>query len=410
MLIFSIALALVFQYPVASQLVDSSKYSAYIRKTWLDGCEHYNNIDLQKSCAGNNGVYRVTGAATLFFLLAAIAVALKPTANREAWPAKYILFTLLCGITVFIPNEPLFSGIYLNIARIGGIMFIFLQQLIILDVAYDWNDSWVEKANAAEAEQAGSGKKWLGAILASCVILFSCAIAGISLLFVYFTGCSTNNAFISITLILGIFIVFAQLTGQEGSLLSSACIFAWAVFLCHIAVSKNPKGECNPKLGHSDNLSIALGLLITIISLAWTGWSWTAEDKLNYKKTEPAEEAPSSANEAEPKSRKVSGVVTGQEHDEEEGKNGDDTDEDNIQNNPQRLSNSWKLNFILAVISCWMATALTSWGTVSANGDAANPQVGETGMWMVIASQWLVLSLYLWTLVAPKLFPGRDFS
>ena len=54
--------------------------------------------------------------------------------------------------------------------------------------------------------------------------------------------------------------------------------------------------------------------------------------------------------------------------------------------------------------------ALTSWGAIEKNGDIANPNVGEASMWMLIVSQWVALLLYLWTLVAPRLFPDRDFS
>ena len=41
---------------------------------------------------------------------------------------------------------------------------------------------------------------------------------------------------------------------------------------------------------------------------------------------------------------------------------------------------------------------------------AANPQVGKVNMAMIAISQWVALSLYAWTLVAPRLFPDRDFS
>lgn len=74
------------------------------------------------------------------------------------------------------------------------------------------------------------------------------------------------------------------------------------------------------------------------------------------------------------------------------------------------FSNSWKLNMVLALISCWFAMALTGWGSVSSGGDAANPEVGKVSMWMLIASQWLFMALYTWSLVAPRLFPDRDFS
>jgi hypothetical protein len=65
---------------------------------------------------------------------------------------------------------------------------------------------------------------------------------------------------------------------------------------------------------------------------------------------------------------------------------------------------------ILVMVTCWTSMTLTKWGDISTDGSVANPSVGDVAMWMLMASQWIVLFLYLWTLVAPRLFPDRDFS
>jgi hypothetical protein len=51
-----------------------------------------------------------------------------------------------------------------------------------------------------------------------------------------------------------------------------------------LAVSKNPNRECNPQLGEDNIIGIVLGVGLTTISLAWTGWSYTAEAKINGSK------------------------------------------------------------------------------------------------------------------------------
>ena len=56
--------------------------------------------------------------------------------------------------------------------------------------AYNLNESWVEKSNKAEIEEGEkAARKWLGAILAACALLFAGSIVVIVLLFVYFSGC-----------------------------------------------------------------------------------------------------------------------------------------------------------------------------------------------------------------------------
>ena len=113
-----------FQYGLAPVLGGDNDWN-YILDAWTDGCEQYRGFNssnteeemLLESCVGNYANYRVATATTLFFLLAAIAAALKPTANREAWPAKFVLWLFAVGGLVFVSNDPLFSKVYLNVAR-----------------------------------------------------------------------------------------------------------------------------------------------------------------------------------------------------------------------------------------------------------------------------------------------------
>jgi serine incorporator 1/3 len=234
LLILTLALAFAFQYGVGPY-IHSISIGNYVQKAWTDGCLDFATEDLAERCVGNNGVFRATASALVFYVLAAIAAACKPTANREAWPAKFVLFLFMVLVTCFIPNDPIFSGIYLQIARIGGFLFILAQQVVILDLAFNWNDSWVEKSNAAELEEVGSGKKWLAAILVSCFVLFTLSLVGIGLMFAYFNGCGTNEAFIAITLVMGIAVTAAQMSGEESSLLGSGVIVAYTTNLCYNA-------------------------------------------------------------------------------------------------------------------------------------------------------------------------------
>mmetsp|Transcript_20721 Transcript_20721/g.41909 ORF Transcript_20721/g.41909 Transcript_20721/m.41909 type:complete len:285 (-) Transcript_20721:34-888(-) len=284
-----------------------------------------------------------------------------------------------------------------------------------MDLAYNLNESWVEKANQAELEEGEeAGRKWLGAILAMCVFLFALSIAIIALLFVYFSGCPSNEAFISVTLIMSLIVTAAQLTGEEASLLTSAVVVTYVSYLCFTAVSKNPNEVCNPKLGEEDILGIVLGVGFTLLSLAWTGWSFTAESKLNSKNAESEENLlADNENQAETAldtdEKDVKGVVTNQAYGtsgDEEAEGGGKTQDSGGKKSHQ----SWKLNVVLALVACWFAMAVTGWGAIEVGGNAANPDVGKVSMWMIIVSQWTALSLYLWTLVAPKLFPDRDFS
>lgn len=302
-------------------------------------------------------------------------------------------------------------------------IFIVIQQIILIDLAYNWNDAWVGKADSADRLDWGSGAKWLRATIAVCAGFYILAFVGIGLLYHYFSGCGGNTAIITMSLLGIIAVTLVQLSGFEGSLLTSSVISLYVVYLGYSAVSKNPHGLCNPQLAReNDPYDIVMGLFLTALSLAWTGWSWTAEDRLSSDGVKKARSLGKSGNtfrrgedplldlddpllEYNDEDRPPSGLALS---------SGDGDDILSSQS-----CDIWKLNAILALVSCWVAMSLTGWGSISGGvveeegieyHTAANPQVGKVNMAMIAVSQWVALLLYTWTLAAPRLFPDRDFA
>lgn len=419
LLLISIGLSLFYQYYVGPALKPESIDSynpvlAYVAESWVDGCEFTTedqdgnevyNEELREKCSGYNGVYRVAGSTLIFYLLAGVAAVCKPSANREAWPAKFVLFLFMVAGTLFLPNDPLFDPILLNIFRIGAVSYIIFNQLIILDMAYNINESCVEKADKAELDEGeGAGRKWLLILIGSSAIMFIASFVAIGLMFHYFSGCKSNTAFISITLIVGILSTVLQLMGVEASLFTSACIFAYSTFLCYTAVSKNTNGQCNPQLGEENVANVILGLAVAIIAILWTGYSATAYRAVGQKSDNVGGESDDNEEQA------VGGVVVNGANEESNLVGSNNGDDENGEEEERTFSSSWVLNCILASITCWYAMTLTSWGSIASSGNLANPGAGDVSMWMVIASQWLMNALYCWTLIASKVFPDRDFS
>jgi hypothetical protein len=418
LLALAIAASLWFQYVVGPSIVSQSgwiwkSYRAIpgsgkiIFDSWHAECAKWyqDEPDLLTQCAGNAGVFRPMFLAFFYFVVNAIVTSFIPHLNKEAWPAKYALFFFGLLISMFIPSYPLFSGFFLWTARLGAAVFVIFQQIILVDVAYNINDCFVEKANEADMLAYGSGTGWLQAIIGACVSLYVASITCIGVMFAEYDGCAGNTWVISLSLIAIIGMTALQLSGTDGSLLTSSVMSIYIVYLCFSIVSKNPKHECNPRLGENDVWGITVGLLLTIVSLAWTGWSWSAETRLTVESVASAKsvapqqsdvnlEVPFLDSENQP----TTGLVTEQTNGSEESAD---------------LSNVWKLNVVMALISCYVAMILTSWGTINGldeNHNAANPTVGYVNMAILGVSQWLAISLYCWTLVAPRLFPDRDFS
>ena len=386
--------------------------------SWYASCEHYGDDGesqhLLVQCAGNAGVFRPMFVALIFFAVQAIATYAEPTLNKEAWPAKYAIYLILVGITVFFNNSPWFTGIFLWVGRFGAALFLILQQVILIDIAYDWNEDWIDRADQQDRLSYGSGNTWLHAIVCTCGIFYLLALTGIGLLYHYFAGCSENTWIITLTLIGFVAFTAVQLSGTDGSLLTSSIMSVYVVYLAYSMVSKNPDGQCNPQLGGSDAWGIAIGLTLTAVSLAWTGFSWTAEERLNIDNVQSARSVTGLSPESnstsvnldqpflDPEDRPATGLVT------------ESDSMPSAANGRLAGAGVWKLNVVMALICCFVAMILTGWGTITEikedENNAANPTVGRVNMAMIGISQWTAILLYLWTLVAPRVFPDRDFS
>ena len=400
-------------------------------KAWHESCSQYEDqLDLMEQCAGNAGVFRPTFLSAFYFFANAIATRIVPTLNKEAWPAKYALFFFGLLVSMFIPSYPrkcflhcsllnriiksiyahsllmsiVFNGFFLWVARFGAAIFVVLQQVILIDVAYNWNDDWVEKANDADRLAYGSGSGWLQAIVGVCLTMYTTSIVAIGFMFSSFDECPANAWVITLTLLAVLGMAALQLSGDDGSLLTSSVISLYIVYLCFSIVSKNPKHECNPRLGENDVWGITIGLLLTLVSLIWTGWSWSAEARLSVESVQAPKTVAPQSDELnlevpflDQDEQVTTGLVT------EQSSGAEDPD----------MSHIWKLNIVMGLISCYVAMILTGWGTVDGldeNHNAANPTVGRVNMAILGVSQWLAIGLYSWTLIAPRLFPDRDFT
>lgn len=453
LLSITILTALLFQYVLAPSIIHQNGwwkiYSSIpgmgkiMFHSWTDSCLKYNqeNIDAGKNdvysdlyvqCVANTGVFRPTFVSTVFFLLSAVATKANPHLNKKVWPAKFGMYFILLAIVMFVPNEPLFTPIYLILLRLGAMMFIFIQQIILIDMAYNANETLVGFAEEADNEEWGSGVVWLRTIIILAVVLYITSFTGIGILYHYFNGCTENSIVITLTLLQIIIMTVIQLVySEEGSTLTTSVLSLYSTYLAYSIVSKNPNGVCNPTLGEDDIWSIVIGLCLTMVSLAWTGWSWTAQSRIE---SVDALETTTSLNSAavggssngggdvtrmsqsanlnldvpflDPNERPTTGLVM-------------ESDDNEYDDSPSAASASpslWKLNIVMVLISCWVGASLTGWGSITSGvGEAgehtaANPLVGRLNMFMIALSQNVAILLYLWTLVAPKLFPDRDFS
>ncbi|CAM9208609.1 unnamed protein product [Chrysoparadoxa australica] len=371
LVIGSIILGLLTQYYWAD---DAARYLS----AWSGSCGD------SSSCIGNHAIYRTSFIDSVFFSLMMVGSAFSGYFNNRYWGPKLLLWSGLTLAAIFMPNHVFGDGGYVWVARFGAFLFTILQQLVLIDIAYKWNDTWVAKAES-EPELGGTV---LGLLVTACVLIYGGSLVSVGFMFHFFKGCPANNAILSLTLVLSTLATGLQLSGEEGNLLASAIVTAYSVYLSFTALSKGPHEECNPFVGDENVTGKVMGLLLTCISLVWIcAKASTSVTKLLGGETPEV----MSPGRAQPFITSDSNEDGGPQEDLDDGGEG------------------WRFNLVLVLICMYFGMSLTNWG-VHTEEDGTNPKHGAAAMWLTVSGQWVCLLLYGWTVVAPRLFPDRDFS
>lgn len=387
---------------------------------WQDGCDDPTySEEFKDTCIRNTAVYRVSFVDAAFFFLMALCACCSSTFNNGFWGLKSLLWTVGLIACIFLSNNIFDTDGYVWVARVGAFIFIIMQQIVLIDLAYRINDGFVEKANSFGEDTEGA-KPYFVSLIVFSAILYLGSLAAIGAMFHYFTGCPSNDLVISLTLIVSIMVTVMQLVGGEGNLLTSAVVTAYATFLCFSAVSKTPRDSCNPFVGEENYASVLIGLGLTIFSLFWvtlnaaktvtallggspveveeaTGPVHATESSLEVggdkskpfvQNAAPVGEQPSSA--AEPYA--PAPTTAGGAEPSSDGGLG------------------WRFNVVMVLISMFFAMMLTNWGDINTDGESDDPKQGWTAMWLTTGGQWVCFLLYAWSLIAPRMFPDRDFA
>eukprot|EP01126_Amoeba_proteus_P054033 TRINITY_DN6617_c0_g1_i8.p1 TRINITY_DN6617_c0_g1~~TRINITY_DN6617_c0_g1_i8.p1 ORF type:complete len:167 (+),score=45.76 TRINITY_DN6617_c0_g1_i8:1189-1689(+) len=154
----------------------------------------------------------------------------------------------------------------------------------------------------------------------------------------------------------------------------------------------------------SNNAVLVLGVLCTFLALVYSAISAGSTDADLSLPTSHAGQHLISPLPSETNSNKEDGIpatdVT-QDRGEEDGAD-----------SPVTYNFSF-FQFIFFLASLYLSMILTNWQTVSSVQSGANSTYavdqGMAASWAKATSSWVVLLLYLWTLIAPVIFPNRRF-
>ncbi|XP_073046988.1 uncharacterized protein [Primulina eburnea] len=345
--------------------------------------------NLPKEWFQMQAVLRVGLGNFLFFgILALIMIGVKDQNDKRdslhhgGWIAKMLVWTLLVILMFFLPNAII--SIYGFISKFGAGLFLLVQVIILLDATHSWNDSWVAKDE----------RKWYIALLAVSIACYLAAFTFSGILFIWFNpsghDCGLNIFFLSMTIILAfIFAVVALHPKVNGSLLPASVISIYCAYVCYTGLSSEPRDYvCNGLHNKSKAVTLStliLGMLTTVLSVLYS--ALRAGSSTTFL--------------SPPGSPRAGDKKPLLESDELESGKGKDSEA-----RPVTYSYMF-FHLIFALASMYSAMLLSGWTSSSENADLID--VGWTSVWVRICSEWVTAGLYVWSLVAPLLFPDREF-
>jgi serine incorporator 1/3 len=391
-------------------------------------------LDCQ-ALVGYTAVYRICFAmACFFFLFAIIMIRVKTSKDPRSaiqngfWFFKILILVGICVGAFFIKNSSdasnmagsQFGTAWMVIGMIGAFLFIIIQLILLVDFAHSWNENWIRRHEESDS------KIWFIGLVAFTVLFYLVAIVLVALFYVFYAKeaeCSLHKFFVSFNLILCIIVSIIAVLPQvqeanpRSGLLQSAVITLYTFYLTWSSMTNNPNQKCNPSFtqilsggvpvngtgdmtldnGVSVDYKSIISLVIFLICVLYASIrtsSMSSMSKLTinsgdavYLKDDDDKllDTSDSAGDSEKGASKVY-------DDEAEGV----------------AYNYSFFHFMFMLASLYIMMTLTHW--YKPTSDLKYMNANEPAMWVKIASSWVCIALYVWTLVAPLVLRNRDFE
>ncbi|CAK9203507.1 unnamed protein product [Sphagnum troendelagicum] len=325
----------------------------------------------EANCIGSEGVLRLSLGCFVFFFtmyLTTVGTSRKDD-PRDAWhagwwPIKSVMWIVLVVVPFLIPSA--FIQIYGEVARFGAGIFLIIQLLSIVNFVYYWNEDWLSEKNERRCRLPMVG------VSATAYVL---SLVGIVLMYVWFAPratCGLNIFFITWTLILIIVMTAISLHSKvNAGLLTSSLMALYLVFLCWSAIMSEPlSATCNTRprqTGRGDWLTV-ISFLIAFSAIIFATFT-TGLDSASFSFSK---------------------------------------DEGNVTDDKVPYSYGF-FHFVFAMGSMYFAMLFVGWN-LHQTMHRWSIDVGWSSTWVKIVNEWLAAGLYIWTMIGPFIFKGRDFT
>ena len=377
-------------------------YGHYIFK--IPFIEDYVSCDTDNdACIGVSAVLRTSFTLTLFHLLLFLVCLcggdVVSALNEGAWPLKIIVVMAFFVLTLFMPTN-FFKG-FGYVAMVASFLYLIYQMILIIDMAYSWNSNWVGKYDVSNSGSGGNTTCWAVIIITATVLTFGAAILIYVLLYLYEASSVADYIVISAPIVAGV--VYTGLTVSPivkgGSIFTCGLILLFQSFLTASVQLSRPdsKSDATSKSAYFWQMAIGLGYMFFV--LFYVG-AKTKKTEVEKKNEEPAQQVTSKAGD----------VVAEEAGD--EGKVPLATSSGKEADEVQKVTLATAMfHLLMAFASMYYSMVISNWGSPTVNGKETqffSSKILSYGA--LLAGQWLGVLFFIWSLIAPRVCPSREFS
>lgn len=359
------------------------------------------------SCLGLAVVYRLSFVLAVFHFLVGLCCLTRDgfakIVNEGLWGVKMLIVLGGVAASLFISND--FFIPYAKASLYLSAIFLFVQAVSLIDAFYLWADFWREKFD--------NGNNCYGCLLIFTSLLMYAAgtffvIQGFKNFWV--AGCTGSKILILMAIILSVaFVVLIILKFHPtGSIITSGAITIFGVFLFWSALVSNPSQTCNPVYDSKTSMLLQIAFSFAFAFSCNIYWALVTQKSTAYEAAQLPQVSSSEGDEEidkkieqEQKDAKADGGQTNLIK--TDGKEQEFIEYEN---------NSYiKFHGFMVLFSIYICAVFTNWGHASINSSTWNYEGSHTDgpYYIKIAIGIFTFGLYLWTIVAPTLFPDRDF-
>uniref|UniRef100_A0AAX7VBV1 Serine incorporator 5 n=1 Tax=Astatotilapia calliptera TaxID=8154 RepID=A0AAX7VBV1_ASTCA len=382
---------------------------------YAEFCQTVNAGEDCKTLVGYAAVYKVCfGMACFFFFFCIFTIRVNNSTGCRAavhngfWLLKFIALVACCAGGFFLPNESTFLEVWRYIGAVGGFIFLLIQLMLLVEFAHRWNANWYSGVKY--------NRLWYAALAFVTLVLFSVGVGAVIFMGIFYThpeACLLNKIFLgingSLCLVVSLLAIspFIQKLQPNSGLLQPGVITVYVMYLTFSAFSSKPKEMVvidgvnttvcvfpfNSGTESDKKIVTGLGTVILfgcVLYSCLTSTTRRSSAALRVcRNTEPETEV-----NAQPY----------QEYDEEQTGSGQNVVYDEREGTIYSYA---FFHFVFFLGSLYVMMTATNWFHYDNHKIEKLLDGSWSVFWVKMASCWVCLILYMWTLVAPIVCPKR---